>query len=114
MKTYVSPEEIETPIVIYLHILWKWLDKLEYEYKSVYKDVLVDEHKWADIIKDCKNFLKRLERLKPYIIKFEKDNIIKPRIYPANYAVGGNERQPIIVITYDKCIFFANNRIWRA
>ena len=114
LRTYVSPEGIETPIVICSRIARKWLGKLGYEYKDVRKDVFVDRHERANVVEDCKNFLKRLEELKPYIVEFEEDGTMKPKIYPADYAVGGDERRPIIVITHDECTFSANNGIRRA
>ena len=62
-------------------------------------------------MKDCKIFFKRLEELKPYMVKFEENNTIKPKIYSIDCAVKVDKRQSIIVITHDKCTFFANNRI---
>ena len=114
LKTYVSPEGIETSMVIRSRTARKWLGKLGYEYKDVRKDVFVDGHERANVVEDRKNFLKRLEELKPYIVEFEEDGIMKPKIYLANCAVGGDERQPIIVITHDECTFSANNGIRRA
>lgn len=65
-------------------------------------------------MKYYKNFLKRLEELKPYIIEFEENGTIKPKIYLFDYVVGGNKRQLIIVIIHNKYIFSVNNRIPRA
>ena len=39
---------------------------------------------------------------------------MKPKIYPANCAVGGDERRPIIEIIHDECTFSANDGIRRA
>ena len=114
MKTYVSPKGIETSIVICLRTARKWLGKLGYEYKDVRKDVFVDRHKRADIVKDYKDFLKRLDKLKPYMVEFEEDGTMKPKIYPFDCAVRGDKRRPIIVITHDECRFSANDGIRRA
>ena len=92
LKTYVSPERIETPIVICSRTAQKWLGKLGYEYKDVRKDVFVDGHERADVVEDRKNFLKRLEELKPYMVEFEEDGTMKPKIYPADCTVLGDER----------------------
>lgn len=56
----------------------------------------------------------RIEDLKPYIIEFEEDNKIKPKIYSSNYTTGENNWQLINVITHNKYIFSANNSIKRA
>lgn len=40
-------------------------------------------------MKDNKKFFKKIEELKLYIVEFEKDNIIKPKIYPSNYILEG-------------------------
>ena len=55
------------------------------------KNVFVDGYERANIVEDCKNFFKRLEELKSYIIEFEKDNTIKPNIYLINCAIKGDE-----------------------
>lgn len=94
-----------------MHTARNWLHKQEYEYKDVCKDVFIDEHKWSDVIEDWKNFLQKVEELKPYIVEFDENGAMKSKIYPADCAVGKINRQPVIVITHDKYIFLANNRI---
>lgn len=47
------------------------------------------------------------------MIKFEEDCTMKPKIYPFDCAVGGNNSQPIIVITYNECTFSAKDGIQR-
>lgn len=78
------------------------------------KNVFVDKHKRADVVEDCKTFLKKLKELKPYMVEFEEDDTMKSKVYPPNCTVGVDERRLIIVITYDKCTFPANNGIQRA
>lgn len=42
-------------------------------------------------MKDCKNFHTKIEEFKLYIVKFEKDNIIKPKLYLFNCIVEGDK-----------------------
>lgn len=69
------------------------------------KMFFIDGHERLDIVKDCKKFLKL------YLIKFEKDESMKTKKYLDDYIVGKDKYYPIIIITYNKCIFFVNNRI---
>lgn len=62
-----------------------------YKYKDVQKNIFVNRHKRLDIVKDCKNVLQKIKKLKPYIIEFKRNNLIKPKIYLFNYAIGGND-----------------------
>lgn len=55
-----------------------------------------------------KNF-RRKKLLLPYFIKFEEDDRILHKKYSDNYIIKGPDWQPIIMITYNKSIFFANN-----
>ena len=48
------------------------------------------------------------------MVEFNDDGAMKAKDYPVNCAVGGEKRRPIIVITYDECIFSANNGIQKA
>ena len=109
LKNYVSPQGVETPIIIRSRTARTWLRKLGYVYKDVCKDVFVDRHEQSDVVEDCANFLKKMEELKPYMVKFFEDSAMKPKVYPSDCAVGGENRQPIIVITHDECIFSAND-----
>lgn len=102
---------METPIVIRLCIAQRWLCKLGYEYKDLRKEVFVDGHERSDIVEDRKNFLKKMEELKPYMVTFEENGTMKPKIYPPDCAVGGDNRRPIIVITHDECTFSANDGV---
>lgn len=67
-----------------------------------------------DIIEDYKNFLKKIKEFKQYMVEVEKNDIIKEKIYPLNYPVYNNNYYPIMIITYNKYIFFVNNNIWKA
>ena len=111
MKTYINPQEIETPITISTRTVRNWLRKLGYEYKNIRKDIFVDGHKRLDIMEDWKNFLQKMEELKPYIVEFDKNCAMKPKIYPADCVVREINQRPIIIIIYDECTFLANDRI---
>ena len=62
-------------------------------------------------MEDCNNFLEKIKKFKSYIVEFEKNDAIKKKIYLFDYAVHDPNRRLIIVITYNKCTFFANNGI---
>lgn len=76
--------------------------------------MFVDGHERPDVVEDCERFLKVMEELKPYMIEFNKDGIMKDKEYSLNCAVGGGIRQPIIMITYDECMFSTNDGICKA
>lgn len=114
MKTYDSPQEVETLVVIGSWTAWRWLCKLGYEYKNICKDIFVDGHEQSDVSEDCKNFLKKTKKLKPYKVNFDKDSIVKPKIYTFDCEVDGNDWQPIVVIPHEECRFPANDRVWKA
>lgn len=73
--------------------------------------MFIDKHKQFDIIKNCINFLKTMEELELYIIGFNQDSIIKPKVNPLNCIVDREERWPIIVITSNEYNFSVNNDI---
>lgn len=75
------------------------------------KMFFIDGHERLDIVKDCKKFLNTMKDLKLYLIKFEKDESMKTKKYLDDYIVGKEKYYPIIIITYNKCIFSVNNRI---
>lgn len=114
LKGYVNPEGITNPIEIMSRTARKWLHRLGFEYKDVKKDVFVDGHERSDVIEDCKRFLEKMEELKPYLVEFNEDGTMKEKDYPANCAVGGCDRRPVIVITHDECTFSANDGIRKA
>lgn len=102
---------MKTPIIIGSHTAQRWLYKLGYEYKDVHKDVLIDGYEKSDIIEDRKVFLNKIEELKPYIVEFDEDGVIKPKVCPFDCAIEGNNQQLLIVITHNKYTFFTNDRI---
>lgn len=52
-----------------------------------------------------------MEELKPYIVEFDKNNTIKPKVYLSNCVVKNNNWRLVIVITHEQCKFSNNNRI---
>lgn len=78
------------------------------------EDVCIDGHEQSNVIEDCTRFLKKIIELKPYIVKFNQDKIIKPKLYLFDYVVGRENHWLVVVITQNKCIFFVNNRVQRA
>lgn len=79
------------------------------------KNIIINKYKYLYIIKAQNNYWIRIKDLKLYIIEFEENNIIKPKIYLFNYIVKTNNCLSIIVITiYNKYIFSTNNNICKA
>lgn len=99
MEIYVDLQGVETPIVIYLYTAQRWLNKLNYKYKDVRKDVFVDKYKQSNIVKDCKNFPKKMKKLKSYMVEFKEDETIKPKIYLPDCIVRKDNCYLIIMIT---------------
>lgn len=71
----------------------------------------MDKHEWFDIVEDCANFLKKMKKLKPYMVEFDKNGNMKLKIYPPDYAVEGENKWLIIMITHDEFTFFVNNGV---
>lgn len=76
--------------------------------------MFIDGHKWLDVVEDQNCFLTKMEELKSYIFEFNEDGAIKTKDYSVNYVIEGEERRPIIIITYDEYTFSANDGIWKA
>ena len=108
---YFSPQRIKTLIIICSRTAQRWICKQGYEYKNVLQDIFIDEHKRSSIVKDHKNFVKKMEKLKRYMIEFEEDGTIKPKVYLSACELNENNWQSIIVITHNEYTFSANNRV---
>lgn len=74
------------------------------------KYVFIDEYEQPNAIEDHEQFLKIITKLE----LFEDDSIIKTKNYLLDCKVGGEKRQSIIVITYDKYMFLLNDGICKA
>lgn len=111
---YIRLQEIDTLIVISLYTAWRWLYQLGYKYKDLYKDIFVNGHEQSNIVNNCKNFLKKIEEFKPYVMKFEKDDIMKLKVYPSSCIIKEDKCRPtIIIIPHDEYIFSINNGVQR-
>ncbi len=56
-----------------------------------------------------------MKSLLPYFVEFFDDRSILPKIYPDDCAVKRSDQRHIIMITYDKSIFSANDgcrKVW--
>ncbi len=80
----------------------RWLCKLSFEYKNVKKNVIMDKHKPSDVIDDSNNFLRLMNELKPYTVKFEEESTMKPKKYLSDYSMESEERRQIIIINHDE------------
>lgn len=52
-----------------------------------------------------------MKDLKPYIVEFEKNKIMKPQVYSDDCIVKYSNYQQVILITYNDNTFSANNNI---
>lgn len=55
--------------------------KLMYKYKDLHKDIFVDRHKQSDVVEDQKNIPQNMKKLKFYIVKFNENGAMKPKLY---------------------------------
>lgn len=65
------------------------------------------------MVKDWEQFLKTIKKLESYLVEFKEDSTMKTKNYPSDCKIRGDERQPIIVITYDECTFLSNDDIYK-
>ena len=97
------------PIHIQSRIARKWLNRLGYKYHNIGKNVFINGHKRSNVIKDRETFLETMKNLSPYLVEFDKDDNIALKSYLADCEMGRSQRQPIIFITHDECIFSSND-----
>ena len=67
------------------------------------------------MVEYCQIFLEEMKSLLPYLIEFREDGTIISKEYPDDCAVGGPNRQPIIMITHDESTFSAHDsrrKVW--
>lgn len=112
LKNYVNLEQKKSLVEIKSQSIRKWLHKLGYESKDVKKNVFVDEYKWLNVVKDFIRFLNKLEKLKPYLVNFNENSIIKDKIYSSDCAIDGKNLWPVIVITYNEYTISAHEGIY--
>ena len=82
---------------------------MEYTYRDIKKDVFINGHERTNVVEDRKAFLKTMSDLELYLVEFNSEGNIKDKIYPDDCQVGGTNCQSVIVITYNECMFSANN-----
>lgn len=58
----------------------------------------MDKHEQSNVVKDHKNFLRKMEELKPYMVKFNGFGVIKSKVYPPNCTIKGDNQQRVIII----------------
>lgn len=109
LKEYLNLQGTKRPIKIRLRTVRKWLNKLGYKYWHVDKNVFVDGHERPNVVEDRKHFLKVMEEMEPYLVRFDQEGKMISKIYPSDCEMGGNERRPVIVITHDECTFSLND-----
>lgn len=80
----------------------------------VHKDLFVDRDKQLDVIENCANSLRKIEKFKSYIVEFNQNRAIKPKMYLSDFIVERQDCQPVIVITYNKFIFSVNDKVLKA
>lgn len=93
----------------------KWFNRLEYRWKEVHKGVFFDGHEQEDVREYWETFFHEMKLLLPYFVDFSEDDTMVSKEYTSNYAVGGPEKRPIIMITHDEGTFSANNwckKVW--
>lgn len=64
--------------------------------------------------KKLSKFLTNKKKHKPYIIELKKRYLIKNKVYLLDYKVWMNNYYSIIVINYNKYIFYTNDDIGEA
>lgn len=55
--------------------------------------------------------MKKIKKLKLYIVEFKENDLTKPKFYLFKYKVSRDSQQLIIIITYNKYIFSVINRV---
>lgn len=73
--------------------------------------MFLNKHKKSDIFEDCIHFLRKIEKLKLYMVKFNKSDTMKSKLYPFNYIINSEKYWPIIVTIHNKCTCSANDSI---
>lgn len=74
------------------------------------KSQFFNSHKYKDMIKYRKRFLNEVKARLPYFVQFSENGSMLSKVYPQNCAVKKMDEKLIIMITYNKKIFLANNR----
>ncbi len=62
--------------------------------------MFIDENEQSVVVKDCKVFFKKMEELKSYLVRLDKNNAIKPKVYPSGCVVKDHNERLIILINH--------------
>ena len=114
-KNSVESSNKSEKTVIKSRTICIWLNKLGYQYINIKKEVFFNGYKWPDMVEYWAQFLKKLEALGSYLVKFYNNSSMEKKAYFLDCAVNGPNKRPVILITYDKSIFLANNsryQVW--
>lgn len=87
---------------------------MSFKYSDIKKDVFVNKYKWSNKIEDYKNFLNKIKKLKSYLVEFNRNSIMKNKIYLFKYIIKIEDYQDyqlIIIIVQNKYCFLENNSI---
>lgn len=114
LPDYINLEEIQSLIKIKFRTTYNGLNKLDFKNKNIKKNVFIDRYEWPNMVENCKKFLSIIKNLKLYLVEFKEDGSMKIKNYPDDCIVREDKPYLIIVTTYKKCTFFANNKIWKA
>lgn len=52
----------------------------------------IDKYKQFDIVEDCIKFFKKMQELKPYMVEFNQNCTMKPKVYSPNYVIEGENK----------------------
>lgn len=63
------------------------------------------------MIENCDNYIRWINNLKTYTLKFEPNGIMKVTKYSSDCSIENKDRQSIILINYNQGIHFVNNNI---
>lgn len=50
--------------------------------------MFIDGQERPDVVEDRRVILKKMEELKPYMVEFDENGAVKPKVYPSDCAVG--------------------------
>lgn len=67
--------------------------------------MFIDGHEKPDVIKNQKNFPEIIEKLEPYLVKFDQIGQMILNIHPSDCKIKTDKHQPVIIITHNKYTF---------
>ena len=82
-----------------------WLHRLGLDWRQIRKGVYFDGHERPDVLAERERFLDMLDKLDPFLVRFDVEGNILPQEYPPNCFPGSPISKPIILITHDESTF---------